>query len=162
MSLLVNAQQKSHSNIKLSNETVNYLRSSADKYSKKYNSDYEIASKLYPKEITLKNGKIAKLYGGSGNTPLYVATTNQGAVITARANYLYAGSSLNLNLTGSGLTSGVWEGDFIRKTHESLVGRVSNVELRGFLLLLMRKPTMQLMSVQQLPEVVLIKHQQED
>ena len=69
MSLLVNAQQKSHSNIKLSNETVNYLRSSADKYSKN-NSDYEIASKLYPKEITLKNGKIAKLYGiGSGNTP---------------------------------------------------------------------------------------------
>lgn len=133
LSLLVNAQQKSHSNIKLSNETVNYLRSSADKYSKKYNSDYDIASKLYPKEITLKSGKIAKLYGtGSGNTPLYVATTNQGAVITARANYLYAESSLNLNLTGSGLTSGVWEGDFIRKTHESLVGRVSNVELGDF------------------------------
>ena len=74
---------------------------------------------------------------------------------------MYAGSSLNLNLTGSGSTSGVWEGDFIRKTHESLVGRVSNVEL-GDLLLLMRKPTMQLMSVQLLPEVVLIKHQQED
>ena len=113
-----------------------------------------------PKKLA-KNGKIAKLYGiGSGNTPLYVATTNQGAVIT-RASYLYAGSSLNLNLTGSGLTSGVWEGDFIRKTHESLVGRVSNVELGDFTSSNEETDHATHVKLQQLPEVVLIKHQED-
>lgn len=132
-SLFVSAQHNSYSDIILSQETIDRLEESAEELSKAYFSNLESASKLFPATIPLKDGKVGRLYGlTSHNKPLYVSTYNQGAVITARANALYNGGSLNLNLSGQGLTAGVWEGDFIRKTHEALNGRVSNVELGDF------------------------------
>ena len=57
---------------------------------------------------------------------------NLNAADTTNANELKLGGSLNLNLDGSGITVGVWDGGSIRNTHQEFVinGGISRVELR--------------------------------
>lgn len=60
--------------------------------------------------------------------PLYIKTYNEGAAITARANRLYSGGTLGLNIQGQNMTAGVWDGGSVRTTHqEFIVGGVSKV-----------------------------------
>ena len=105
----------------------------SSKLSSKYEKNYNEAIKLFPVSITTKQGKKAILQGvDSFGYPIYISTFNLGATTTARANHLFDGGSLGLNLTGNGLTVGVWELGFIRGTHESLANRVNNVENGDF------------------------------
>ncbi|WP_299181918.1 S8 family serine peptidase [uncultured Chryseobacterium sp.] len=63
-------------------------------------------------------------------SPIYMTTYNEGAAITARANRLYSGGSLGLNIQGQGMTVGVWDGGSVRSTHqEFMVGGISKVAL---------------------------------
>lgn len=41
--------------------------------------------------------------------PIYVSTSNRGAAITTRANRLYSGGTLGLNIQGQNMIAGVWE-----------------------------------------------------
>jgi hypothetical protein len=40
--------------------------------------------------------------------------------VTLRANSLQPNGDLGLNLTGSGITAGVWDGGKVRETHQEL------------------------------------------
>ena len=53
---------------------------------------------------------------------------NQNAAITTRANTLRTGGGLGLNLTGAGITVGVWDEGAVRSTHQELNGRVAVVD----------------------------------
>lgn len=44
-----------------------------------------------------------------------------------KANQLYSGGSLGVNITGTGMVAGVWDGGLVRDTHELLAGQVTNV-----------------------------------
>lgn len=77
----------------------------------------------WPLEIR-ENGKVSKLVEiSSEGTPLYYTTFNEGSAITSRANHLQPGGSLGLNLTGAGISVGVWDGDYPLGTHEDFIGR---------------------------------------
>ncbi len=66
---------------------------------------------------------------------IYAKTHNFGAAITARANTLYSGGSLGLNIQGQGMIGGVWDGGTVRATHqEFMVGgfsKILNMDLTG-------------------------------
>jgi len=52
---------------------------------------------------------------------IYAQTHNNGASITARANKLYNGGALGINIQGQDMTAGVWDGGSVRTTHQEFV-----------------------------------------
>lgn len=61
---------------------------------------------------------------------IYAKTANFGASITARADRLYNGASLGINIQGQNMTAAVWDGGNARDTHqEFMVGGVSKITL---------------------------------
>ncbi len=57
--------------------------------------------------------------------PIFFSVTNAGSSKTIRANSMYPGESLGLNVTGEGITAGVWDGGKVRNTHQEFTGRVT-------------------------------------
>lgn len=51
----------------------------------------------------------------------YVSTYNEGASNTARANRLYSGGTLGLNIQGQNMTAGIWDGGVVRATHQEFL-----------------------------------------
>jgi len=74
----------------------------------------------------LPDGRLAELqYIDDSGTPIYyVTTSNLNAAITTRANKLWTGGGLNLNLNGQGMVVGEWDGGAIRGAHQEFGGRV--------------------------------------
>lgn len=61
---------------------------------------------------------------------IYAKTYNEGAALTARANRLYSGGSLGLNIQGQNMTAGVWDAGSALYTHqEFMVGANSKISL---------------------------------
>ncbi|WP_136668477.1 S8 family serine peptidase [Flavobacterium sp. H122] len=59
------------------------------------------------------------------NVPLYYSTFNHGAGITTRANELYTGGSLGLNIEGQNMIVGVWDAGSAYPQHELFEGRLT-------------------------------------
>jgi serine protease AprX len=57
--------------------------------------------------------------------PCFYITDNAGSSTTLRANSMYPGGSLGLNVTGQGITAGVWDGGKVRNTHVEFAGRLN-------------------------------------
>lgn len=57
--------------------------------------------------------------------PIYYTTYNLNAAKTVSTNKLWPGGSSGLNLTGSGITLGEWDGGGVRTTHQEFGGRVT-------------------------------------
>lgn len=56
---------------------------------------------------------------------------NINAADTTNADQLWLGGGLGLNLTGAGLTVGIWDGGSILATHQELTGRISVIDAVG-------------------------------
>ncbi len=52
-------------------------------------------------------------------------TCNVNAADTVNADQLWSGGGLGLNLNGADLTVGIWDGGYVRATHQELTGRVT-------------------------------------
>lgn len=52
---------------------------------------------------------------------IFARTTNAGAAITARANTLYNGGALGINIQGQNMTAAVWDGGNARNTHQEFM-----------------------------------------
>lgn len=78
-----------------------------------------------------KDGQITELMDVLPNGEKIIAKTdNAGAAITARANKLYNGGSLGINIQGQGMTPAVWDGGTALDSYqEFMVSGVSRVEL---------------------------------
>lgn len=88
------------------------------------------AQNNWPQMITLENGNIAHLVGLlMDDQPRYVTTFNAQAAQMQGATSLYNGGSLGVNIEGQNMTVGVWDGDKVRDTHQSLTGRATAGEL---------------------------------
>lgn len=63
---------------------------------------------------------------------IYAKTYNEGAGITARANKLYSGGILGINVQGQNMIAGVWDGGNIRETHQEFmngsISKISNAD----------------------------------
>ena len=91
-----------------------------------YNKALEAARlNNWPLRFKNDNGAISELQGiNEDGTPIYYIADNAGSAITSRANKLYPGGSLGLNLTGQGMFAGVWDSSHARADHLDLAGRV--------------------------------------
>lgn len=78
-----------------------------------------------PYKYTDERGEPVILSGvdSSGNL-VYLTTDNFTGARTINAQPLYQGGSLGLNVQGSGITAGIWDGGYVRETHVAVVGRV--------------------------------------
>lgn len=106
----------------------------AEFYKNKAQLDKQLAlskAKLKNWKIKLNNpdGSYAELIrlDTQGN-PVYYKTYNLGAGITTRANQLYTGGSLGLQIEGQNMIIGEWDGGSVRATHEALSGRVTQMD----------------------------------
>lgn len=117
---------------------LNLINQLSQRFNKEYNEGYakalEIANeKKLPISGTTKDGAAFSLKGIDSETGelLYYKTFNNTAtkssVQTARAQHLYSGGSLGLNLQGQGMILGIWDGGQPQASHPNLgVSRISN------------------------------------
>ncbi|WP_066439112.1 S8 family serine peptidase [Chryseobacterium sp. CCH4-E10] len=76
----------------------------------------------FPKKINLSNHGVRELVDVLPNGEfIYAQTDNAGAALTARANRLYNGGSLGLNIQGQNMIAGVWDGGSARTTHQEFM-----------------------------------------
>ena len=81
-------------------------------------------AKNWPLEMST-SGNYSQLVGITENgKPIYYTTYNRGAGITSRANKLYDGGGLGLNVQGENMISGIWDAAAVLTTHELFEGRV--------------------------------------
>ncbi|PWK26386.1 subtilase family protein [Arcicella aurantiaca] len=75
----------------------------------------------------VKNGSFyfLKEIDAQGN-PVYINTkSNVESGILIKANQLYTGGTLGVNITGQNMVVGIWDGGQVRATHELLSGKVA-------------------------------------
>ncbi|MBW8361626.1 MAG: S8 family serine peptidase [Kaistella sp.] len=61
---------------------------------------------------------------------IYAKTYNEGAALTARANKLYSGGTLGLNIQGQNMIAGVWDGGSVLNSHqEFMVNNISKIDI---------------------------------
>jgi len=78
----------------------------------------------WPKEIKTKDDYSVLIGVSDRLKPIYYTTYNRGAGITSRANKLYTGGGLGLNIQGEDMTSAVWDAGAALRTHQLFSGRV--------------------------------------
>ncbi|AZA95695.1 S8 family serine peptidase [Chryseobacterium shandongense] len=85
-------------------------------------SRYLIKKPGFPKKINLPNHGVRELIDVLPNGELiYAQTDNAGAALTARANKLYNGGTLGLNIQGQNMIAGVWDGGSAKTTHQEFM-----------------------------------------
>ena len=91
---------------------------------KEYEANYARAIELAQKNgwetrIVKEDGTVLELEGVTeDDQPIYISTLNEGAARTTKTDELYPDGDLGLELTGEGMTVGVWEIDATRPSHE--------------------------------------------
>ncbi|MEA5460834.1 S8 family serine peptidase [Arcicella sp. LKC2W] len=79
------------------------------------------------KRTFVKNGSFyfLKDIDADGN-PVYINTkSNVESGTLIKANQLYSGGTLGVNITGQNMVVGIWDGGQVRATHELLTGKVA-------------------------------------
>ncbi len=101
---------------------------------KEWEEEYE-ANKTHALTVALEKGWVIRKAFANGKTvelrrldefgkPIYYQTLNMNAASTISTDKLWPGGNSGLNLTGSGMFVGVWEGGGVRATHQEFSGRV--------------------------------------
>lgn len=67
---------------------------------------------------------IKEIYDVVDNEVIYFQTSNANSAITSRANKLYSGGGLGLNIQGQNMTAYVWDGGLARTTHSEFNNKV--------------------------------------
>lgn len=78
------------------------------------------------KEFISEDGNEKQLIGADENgRPMYYTTLNIGASKMTKADKLYSGGGLNINISGQGMIIGQWDYSKPRITHELLSGKIT-------------------------------------
>lgn len=100
----------------------------------RFNTDEEMIAhvlRIYPQARRHADGTVF-LTPHAPPQMLSVRVMNLSAADTTNADQLWSGGGLSLNLTGLGVTVGLWDGGLARNTHQELAGRVTLVEAGSF------------------------------
>lgn len=87
------------------------------------------------RKVLVENGKTYVVYDVVDNQPIYRTLDNLDAARSTGTNHLQVGGSLGLDLDGTGMTVGVWDGGPIQDTHVEFQDgsgnntRIANLEL---------------------------------
>ena len=109
---------------------LGFLKQFSEKKTLEFQYNKALADSLatvynWPKIIS-KDNAYSELIGVDKNfQPIYYSIDNFGAGVTSRANKLYTGGGLGLNLHGEGMTSGIWDAGSAMPSHEIFGGRLS-------------------------------------
>ncbi len=77
------------------------------------------------KEFTIgKNFYMLHHIDADGN-PIYINTKDANQAVNAKATSLYQDGSLGVNITGTNMVAGVWDGGQVNASHELLAGQVT-------------------------------------
>jgi hypothetical protein len=57
--------------------------------------------------------------------PIYINTKNRDSGALVKADQLYSGGSIGVNITGQNMITGIWDGGQVRESHELLAGKVA-------------------------------------
>ncbi|MEX2349460.1 MAG: S8 family serine peptidase, partial [Flavobacteriaceae bacterium] len=111
-------------------ELLNQMQAEAEvDYQRKRKNALALAEiNNWPESYKTENGGFALLVDVIDGRPIYLQTSNAGAALTARADRLYPGGSLGLNLQGQNMLVGVWDGLAVRETHQLLEGRAEQID----------------------------------
>lgn len=105
-----------------------YNANSIFKITSEFNNEFILQKKLiskYKDSRLVKDSEKKSLQRIYDGVPIYFTTDNTASGITVRANALYEGGELGLNLSGRGIVAGVWDGGKVRSTHQEFAnGRV--------------------------------------
>lgn len=93
---------------------INDAKIESDKQ-KKLIADYKLKHKFEEND----KFSLQRIYDGD---PIFFTADNAGSSVTISTNKLYPGGSMNLNVTGSGMTAGVWDEGKVRNTHQEFGG----------------------------------------
>jgi len=113
----------------IANSNTAELQQLVEKYKKEYRDNLAKAEGLalvfnWKKTFTEGN-TFSELVGVTDqNKPIYFATYNSGAGVTSRANRLYTGGSLGLNINGEQMLAGVWDAGSAMPSHQLFTGRL--------------------------------------
>ncbi|GAB3520879.1 hypothetical protein GCM10027442_44440 [Emticicia fontis] len=74
----------------------------------------------------VKNNSLYYLkYIDTKGNPVYINTKNRASGELIKANQLYSGGAVGVNITGTNMVAGIWDGGQVRATHELLSGKVA-------------------------------------
>lgn len=111
-----------------------YLRvKKADSLSEVRIKNYLLDNKQ-EKRFVMEKGRTLVITDVHNGTPIYTSLDNANAAIATGTNHLQVGGSLGLDLDGSGIMVGVWDGGPIQTTHtefqnsDATASRVINIE----------------------------------
>lgn len=119
-----------------SDEQIEYMKRNSDsqaalelqdqlnnKYQENHKKALELAAQNgWPITINKPDGGFSELQGVTPDGhPLYYTTSNHGSAITSRVNKIQPGGGDNLNLDGTGMRAGVWDGGKPLTTHVDLL-----------------------------------------
>ena len=86
---------------------------------------YLSANPTAKKEFTIgKNYYMLHHIDAEGN-PIYINTKDTNQAVNAKATSLYQDGSLGVNITGTNMVAGVWDGGKVNASHELLAGQVT-------------------------------------
>jgi hypothetical protein len=110
------------------------LAQQAQKYKQKYLMEYQNAVERalemgWPVREEYQDGTIIEIQRLAENgMPVYYITHNLNAARTVSTDDVWPGGSAGLNLSGSGMTIGEWDGGGVRTTHQELTGRATQMD----------------------------------
>lgn len=94
--------------------SISILKDNAHQYFVEQRKLIEEYLKLHP----YIDNELHSLQRIENGVPIFYTTFNQSSSTTIGTNALYPGGSLGLNVTGSGMIAGVWDGGKVRDTHQ--------------------------------------------
>jgi len=77
---------------------------------------------LYKQQHNFVDSEEKSLQKIENGLPIFYSTYNAGSSITIGTNKMYPNGSLGLNVTGEGMTAGVWDGGKVRDSHVEFTG----------------------------------------
>jgi len=102
------------------------FNSRATQHMKDRQPDWELLRSRFVNNSTLPDrGPLLVAYGPPPEELQLIVTDDFQATDTVNADQLQPGGSTGLNLTGNGITVGVWDGGIVRPSHQEFVGRVT-------------------------------------
>ncbi|MCU0437976.1 MAG: S8 family serine peptidase [Raineya sp.] len=125
------AQNESERQKIVSGTNVSKLQNLSKEFASKRLEEKKKAIELAHKKgwqifVNMPDGNFAELQrvDNLGNPVYYITQSNLNAAATTRANRLWTGGSMGLNLNGQGMIVGEWDGGPVRGTHQEFGTRV--------------------------------------
>jgi hypothetical protein len=98
-------------------------------YTQKQKNEIQRLKGLGHKEFISENGNEKQLIGADeSGKPMYYTTLNAGAAKMTKADNLYPGGGIGLNITGNNMVIGQWDYSKPRITHQLLTGKINTYD----------------------------------